>query len=114
MSDYDYTVGKLTPVEITESVEHTCGLILSWLNIECDDNYDTCAEQLDDEYSDQYLITDIAIYRIQSEDKDPYNDIFNARRKDDGSIEFEVQYYNGGCSLNEAIKEAIKRMEATE
>ena len=26
---------------------------------------------------------------------------------DDGTIDFEVKFYNGGCSLNEALDKAI-------
>lgn len=42
---------------------------------------------------------------------DPDDDIFNATQNLDGTIDFHVMYYNGGCSFNEAIEEAISNME---
>lgn len=37
----------------------------------------------------------------------PDADVFNAHRNADGTIDFEVKYYSGGCGLSEAIENAI-------
>ena len=34
-------------------------------------------------------------------------DIQNAHDNGDGTIDYEVMYYNGGCSFNEAIEYAL-------
>lgn len=36
------------------------------------------------------------------------SECFNSTENEDGTIDFEVKYYNGGCSFNEAIEEALK------
>ena len=38
-------------------------------------------------------------------------DIFNAHDNGDGTIGYEVMYYNGGCSFNEAIEYALEDMK---
>ena len=38
-------------------------------------------------------------------------DIQNAHDNGDGTIDYEVMYYNGGCSFNEAIEYALEDMK---
>ena len=40
-------------------------------------------------------------------------DMFNADKNEDGTIDFVVRYYNGGCSFSEAIDRAIERIDTT-
>lgn len=48
------------------------------------------------------------IYTVEKSDVDQEDDIYTAELNNDGSIEFEVKYYNGGCGFNEAIETAIE------
>lgn len=41
---------------------------------------------------------------------DPDGDIANASENDDGTINYEVKYYNGGAGFNEAIDEALSKL----
>ena len=47
------------------------------------------------------------IYTVEKEYADPDVDIFKSTKNDDGTIDFEVKYYNGGCCFNEAIDAAL-------
>lgn len=69
--------------------------------------FDSNAEDIYDHYLDAVEI-DGMIYTVEKRYADPYEDIFNSTKNEDGTIDFEVKYYNGGCSFNEAIEQAIK------
>ena len=60
-----------------------------------------------DHYYDAVVIEGM-VYTVEKINIDPDFDIFNSTKNEDGSIDFEVKYYNGGCSFNEAIDEAVK------
>ena len=65
-----------------------------------------------DELYNKYVIAGHNVYEIiEKISIDPDYDIFNATQNLDGTIDFHVMYYNGGCSFNEAIEEAISNME---
>ena len=36
-----------------------------------------------------------------------YDDILRANRNDDGTVDFEIKYYNGGMGFREAIEESL-------
>ncbi len=48
------------------------------------------------------------IYTVEKDEVDQENDIYSASLNDDGSIDFEVKYYNGGCGFHEAIDTAFE------
>lgn len=50
---------------------------------------------------------------INQKDIDPYDDVYNATANEDGTIDFEVRFYNGGCCLDEAIHDAINNLKRT-
>lgn len=90
------------------TIEETCKAILSEMGIDDHKFCDSYREKLEDEGYRKYFITDAAVYEVEAEEKDPDDDIFRATKNEDGSIDFEVKYYNGGCSFNEALDEAIR------
>jgi hypothetical protein len=47
------------------------------------------------------------IFTVEKENVDIYDNIFKATENDDGTIDFEVKYYNGSCGFNEAIDNAL-------
>lgn len=64
-----------------------------------------------DRYGDEYVIIGDDIYKIDIEsDESPPKDFFRVQRKPDGSIHFEVQYYNGGCGFHEALENAMEAL----
>ncbi len=88
MSETVHYKGKLTPT----------GKTLAEFNPDADDIYDC----------DRAVEIDGLIYTVYYEEVDDYDDIYTSTKNKDGTINFEVKYYNGGCGLNEAIDEAIK------
>jgi fibronectin type 3 domain-containing protein len=111
MSRTEHHIGKLIPVELTGTVEETCKKILQEMGIKHEDYYSSFREQLEDEGYKKYFITDNAIYKVESEAQDPDADIAKAKKNEDGSIDFEVKFYNGGCGFSEALEYAIKGTE---
>lgn len=107
MSEIEHNIGKLIPIEMQSTLEMTAKKILSDKGQVPDTSYDSCIEQLEDEFYCEYITIKDVIYKIESEEIDHYNEILRASRNNDGSINFEVRFHNGGCGLNEAIGEAI-------
>lgn len=62
-------------------------------------------------YSDQYIIKNDRIYKINIDSRSTYDDIFEASYNSDGTIQFVVQFYNGGCGLGEALEEALNKLD---
>ena len=57
-------------------------------------------------HQDMILVNGM-VYEVEKEDKSD-GDIFESTILENGNIKFTVQYYNGGCSFDEAIEEALK------
>jgi len=110
MSETEHKTGTLTPVPIIGSVENTCQLILEQHDEEKCKFSDSFREQFEDWGYRHYIVTDNAIYKVTTEDKDPYDDIAIATENEDGSIDFEIRFYNGGCSFSEAVEVALNNL----
>lgn len=111
MSSTVHYKGILKKVERLEgeSLEEQCKRLLE--NKELPSYFDSYQEYLTDLFYKSMVIHNDTIYKAEKEEIDPDNDIFNATLKDNGEIEFEVRYYNGGCSFDEAIEEAFKNID---
>lgn len=115
MSETVRYTGKLELVEKlkNETLEEQCKRILNWhkyweLNKYCD----SWEEMLCDELYEKYVIHNEDIYEvIEQKYKDTDYNIFEAHKNADGTISYEVMYYNGGCSFDEAICEALDNIE---
>ena len=49
-------------------------------------------------------------FKIEKEMYDDYGDIFNATEGKDGTINFVLKYYNGGCCFDEALEIAVDKL----
>lgn len=49
------------------------------------------------------------VFIVEKEIQDPYDNVFEATKNDDGSYDFIVKYYDGGCGFNEAIEYALDK-----
>ena len=67
--------------------------------------YDSWTEHLEDYYYRGYVRIDNDLYAVEK-DEVGGEDVFIAVRTDEG-YEFEVAYYDGGMSFDEAIQEAV-------
>ena len=99
MSETEHTKGKLVPTGKT--VEEYLGdvYLKSW--------HTDLEEYFQDEYYEKAVLINGYVFEVESKIIEPYEDIFEAELNDDGSYNFEVKYYNGGCGFNEAIEEAL-------
>jgi len=74
--------------------------------------YDSYREILEDTMYKTYVINGNNIYEIVSKKEiEPDSDLFIMSDNKDGTYDYEVLYYNGGCSFTEAIEEAFENME---
>jgi hypothetical protein len=112
MSETVYITGKITPVVLAGSADETAWGILKSRGKSKETYYNDSAEQLCDDFYKEFIVIDGVLYHLESTEMSDDEDIYNARENTDGSINFEVKFYNGGCSLSEAIEEAVGRLEA--
>lgn len=115
MSEMVHYTGKLQLVDKfqNETLEEQCERILKehkYLALsKCCDSW---REMLCDKLYEQYVIADGEVYKvIEKNHRDMDEDIFEAHDNTDGTIDYEVMYYNGGCSFNEAIEYALEDMK---
>ena len=74
-----------------------------------EDYRDIFYDILDEEY---YIDEkDSKIYKVEKEDLDIYDDIFECEEIEKNKYSFFVKYYNGGCSFSEAIDKAMQKMK---
>lgn len=108
MSQNESHVGILIeiPKVGNETTEQQCRRLLN--NVKLAKYYDTYVEMLDGET--EYIIFNDTVYDYESEEIDPYEH-FTATKNDDGTINFSVSYYNGGCGFKEAIEYALKNIK---
>jgi len=109
MSETVHYKGVLNKIERyeNETMEQQCKRLLD--GKELPSYFDTYAEYLVDEFYHEMTIQDGVVYRVERiKEVDPDGDIFNAKLQNDGRVEFEIRYYNGGCGFDEAIEEALE------
>lgn len=91
-----------------ETLEEQCKRLLNGKELPF--FYDSYEEFYSDEYYHKAVILNDIIYLVEREDVDPYENIFTISKINDNEFKFEVRYYNGGCSFNEAIENAFENM----
>jgi hypothetical protein len=111
MSETVHYRGILTEVDMldNETLEEQCKRILG--DVELPSYFKSYQEMLLDQFYQTYIIYDNTLYLVEKENYEPDEDIFYSKGNEDGTISFEVKYYNGGCGFNEAIEEALKSIE---
>jgi hypothetical protein len=72
------------------------------------DNCEDAEEYFNDLYYKKAVLIRGKVFTVKKDEIDSDGDIFYSKKNDDGSIDFEVKYYNGGCSFDEAIETALK------
>ena len=102
MSEDVHYKGKLKPTGKT--VEE----FLS--DVEIPDNYDDATEYFEDTFYKNAHVVNDQVYIVEMKDIDPCSGIANASKNDDGSIDFELKYYNGGASFSEVLDEAVDKL----
>ena len=110
MSETQLFVGKLTPVEMTGSIDETCERLCGVNGWVFDDYYDSWTDVLTDNGDGRYCIINSTVYQFVGE-CDIYADIFKASLTEDGSYSVILKYYDGVCSFSEAATKALNSLE---
>lgn len=107
MSEVEHHKGKLIPTG-KSVIQYMEGKpVPRYINVE--DPEDVLEWFRDESYRTAVEIEG-QVFTVESEKIDPYDDIMRASKNDDGGYNFEVKYYNGGCSFDEAIEQAVSKV----
>jgi len=109
MSETVHYIGKLTLVPIEGDIQNIAKMILQKEGWSLE-GYNDFLEALEDWSYKKYIIYNENIYKVDMKESDPYSNMAIATKKEDGTIDFEVRYYNGGCSFSEAIEDALRKI----
>jgi len=113
MSRTEHHIGKLIevkPQENESSDDHMIRLLKEVGILERATYYKTIKEWFEDESYKKYVVHKEKIYKMV-DDKDlaeTDDDIALASLNEDGSISYQLKWYNGGASMNEMFEEALK------
>jgi hypothetical protein len=110
MSETMHYRGILTVVTRLEceTLEEQCKRIME--SCELDIFNDSYQEQLIFDSYERYVIRDDVLYLVEKKDVGD-DSIFIITEGEDGAFNFEVRYYNGGCSFDEAIEYAFNNKQ---
>ena len=109
MSDIEHRKGKLIPLykDVCCTLEEKCRKLADENGWDIE-SYDDMREMIAEEGYRKYYLGDYALYKIDDEEVDPYDDITHGVVDPDGTVEFEIKWYNGGASMSEMIDEVMK------
>ena len=95
-----------SPIQVAED-------LLSKAKVKIDKYYENTLEQLNADCSDSYFFHSKTgtLYKLESKEIDPYEDIIRAEIKDETTIEYELKFYNGGAGFSECLEEAFDKLE---
>lgn len=114
MSEQETVCGKLKLLNklSDETLEQQCKRIYSERFTPREVPYwDSFEEDLMDDGYKKFTIYDDNLYEVISKENfDSYN-IFDIKKTEDGTFDFVLSYYNGGCSFDEAIEHAFNKMK---
>jgi len=116
MSDNECHFGRLIPIEQKETLEATAKFHLEALGVTDRDFDDFTTSWLDymkhnmGAFDNKFAhIHNGKIYRIENEQLDEYG-FSRSQEKEDGTIEYQLLFYNGGGSFDEVLDSALARV----
>ena len=122
MSGIDTYIGKLTPVSTgqQETIQYvqqylkehdkenwTKYITVNWLSNSIRDDWNNIQEFCDE--NDHYWNNN-TLYKISKKRIDINNGFFIGEEKDNGQVSFNVSYYNGALSFNDALDEVFDNL----
>lgn len=109
MSETEHYKGKLVPI-LHKSAEDICKEYYG--KSELDKYYDSWEEMLKDiGYREEYQVLNGVLYKVHLIEHEESDSIFEGELKSDGTIDVHLRFYNGGCSLTEALELCIEDAE---
>lgn len=111
MSETEKHKGKLIPLEFEGTTEEQAKQACEYMGFEKRDYHEDWLDCFKDEgYRIAHFFND-KFYRIDDEELDPYDGYANASMNEDGTIDYELQYYNGGASFTEVLDDAMENIK---
>lgn len=114
MSETVHYKGIATAIKTTEfiSVEDVAKEILKNRNKKIASYYSNAIECLVQEFNDEYFFhpKTQTLYSITKTSHDLDQAIIKAESKEDGTIEYELRFYNGGSGFEECMEEAFDKL----
>ena len=121
MSDYEHHRGRMVEVKssATTSLNNICNAIANERGLEWTDYYEKYHKDdwitfICDKLDREYVYINERLYKVDDTEIDPSDDIIIAERQSDGSITFELRFYNGACCFIEGLSEAVDKLEGDE
>jgi len=112
MSGTETHKGKLVPLSLRgHTLEQRAFEVCSKFGFKREERHESFVALLEDEGYRQVYIIDDVIYEIQNTEVSP-NGFAEASVNSDGSIDYFVSYYNGGCDFNEALDAAVNKVDS--
>jgi len=106
MSDYETKIGTLEKIDLTKEQ-----IIEGWMVSNELPSYYKYPEDKEEifreEFDGKYVENGGQIYVIVNEKDLDCEDIFHLAENPDGSFNYILKYYNGGCGFDEAIETAF-------
>lgn len=113
MSDFVEYVGKVIEVkpQDKETLEDLCKRLLN--HVDLGKGYSSYTEMLSEELSKEYFVINDKVYKLLDKTYlDPSANMFlSFNVEGEKAIPYRVRYYDGGCSFEEALEEAINNCE---
>ena len=87
--------------------------ILKERNYDIANHYDNAIECLTQEFYEEFFYHPKTqnLYKITKEGHDLEQEIIKADLMDDGTITYELRYYNGGAGFEECMEEAFDKID---
>ena len=109
MSETRHYIGKLIKVDNPNNLS-TEDLAKEILNVDSFESYyNSFSEKLISDNYNEYFIYNGIIYKIEAKDYE-YEDVYIAT-KNENRFDINVKFYDGGCSLDEAIETALNKLK---
>lgn len=104
MSETVHYKGKLTPTNKTTGQY----LVDNNVDISRYDYEGGAYDCLEENFGMNTTEIDGKVFLVEYENVDLEQEIMSASKNEDGTIDFEVKFYNGGCGFSEAIEQSVK------
>ena len=104
MSEYVRHKGKLKKI----SADYEDFAMREVRDSELEEYYSSWLECLLDTCREQYIMINKELFSIENEEQSPEEDFYRLTENSDGTYTYEVQFYDGGSDLTEAIEKCFK------
>ena len=113
MSEMEHHIGKLKKVEPLEN-ETTIQLMNRILfehgKIEMPSYCSDIKDWFSDEFREKYFLHNDIVYKVSDKEFEDDSDIIQAELESDGTIKYQLRYYNGGACFDECLEEALNKL----